>query len=107
MKALCHLLCHSQQHTVLQNEGLLGLIFLIRSTYADAFIAETIFQVSSSPPGGMFACVMEALLYIFRTAPAQVASNAYVLWLLLEKDERANEWRAGIEDAWSKCAHQM
>jgi len=107
VKALCHLLCHSQQHTVLQNEGLLGLIFLIRSTYADAFIAETIFQVSSSPPGGMFACVMEALLYIFRTAPAQVASNAYVLWLLLEKDERASEWRARIEDAWSKCAHQM
>ena len=107
VKALCHLLCHSQQHTVLQNEGLLGLIFLIRSTYADAFIAETIFQVSSSPPGGMFACVMEALLHIFRTAPVQVASNAYVLWLLLEKDERANEWRARIEDAWSKCAHQM
>lgn len=107
VKALCHLLCHSQQHTVLQNEGLLGLIFLIRSTYADAFIAETIFEVSSSPPGGMFACVMEALLYIFGTAPAQVASNAYVLWLLLEKDERASEWRARIEDAWSKCAHQM
>ena len=107
VKALCHLLCHSQQHTVLQNEGLLGLIFLIRSTYADAFIAETIFQVSSSPPRGMFACVMEALLYIFGTAPAQVASNAYVLWLLLEKDERVSEWRARIEDALSKCAHQM
>ena len=107
VKALCHLLCHSQQHSVLQNEGLLGLIFLIRSTYADAFIAETIFQVSSSPPGGMFACVMEALLYILRTAPEQVASNAYVLWLLLEKDERASEWRARIEDAWSKCASDV
>lgn len=107
VKALCHLLCHSQQHSVLQNEGLLGLIFLIRSTYADAFIVETIFQVSSSPPGGVFACVMEALHYIFQTAPAQVASNAYVLWLLLEKDERASEWRTRIEDAWSKCAPQM
>lgn len=50
---------------------------------------------------------MEALLYIFGTAPAQVASNAYVLWLLLEKDERVSEWRARIEDALSKCAHQM
>lgn len=107
VKALCHLLRYSQQHVVLQNEGVLGLIFLIRSAHADTFIADIIFQVSSSPIGGVFASVTETLLYILQTAPVQVASNAYVLWLLLEKDERASEWRTRIEDAWSKCAQQM
>lgn len=107
VEALCHLLCYSKQHVVLQNEGVLGLIFLIRSAHADAFITDTIFKVSSSPIGGDFSSVTETLLYILQTAPAQVASNAYVLWLLLEKDERASEWRTRMEDAWSKCAQQM